>query len=178
MPWSCKTGLRLVPHMDESSRLRPRLCQLKKGPNGYGFNLHSDKSKPGQFIRAVEEDTPAYRAGLRPQDKIVQNAENVIECVQRSEVTAEEHSITLYHLLTVTAAVGEIPEAELVLPQKFLTDFISGDLISSSSGSASQALLRLDQVHADVLGVVILTWVRYVGNIPPPGFSCCCSNCG
>lgn len=45
---------------------------MKKGANGYGFNLHSGKSNPGQFIRAVDEDSPARRSGLRQQDKIVQ----------------------------------------------------------------------------------------------------------
>lgn len=52
--------------------LRPRLCTMKKGPNGYGFNLHSDKSKPGQFIRAVDPDSPAEASGLRAQDRIVE----------------------------------------------------------------------------------------------------------
>ncbi|XP_008936741.1 PREDICTED: Na(+)/H(+) exchange regulatory cofactor NHE-RF1-like, partial [Merops nubicus] len=52
--------------------LRPRLCHMKKGPNGYGFNLHSEKSRPGQFIRSVDPDSPASRAGLRPQDRLVE----------------------------------------------------------------------------------------------------------
>ena len=45
---------------------------MKKGATGYGFNLHSEKSKPGQYIRAVDEESPADKAGLKPQDKIVQ----------------------------------------------------------------------------------------------------------
>lgn len=56
----------------ERRELRPRLCTMKKGPNGYGFNLHSDKSKPGQFIRAVDPDSPAEASGLRAQDRIVE----------------------------------------------------------------------------------------------------------
>ncbi|XP_005908044.2 Na(+)/H(+) exchange regulatory cofactor NHE-RF1 [Bos mutus] len=56
----------------ERPELRPRLCAMKKGPNGYGFNLHSDKSKPGQFIRAVDPDSPAEASGLRAQDRIVE----------------------------------------------------------------------------------------------------------
>ncbi|NXI50761.1 NHRF2 protein, partial [Chloroceryle aenea] len=55
--------------------LCPRLCHLKKGPNGYGFNLHSEKSRPGQFIRSVDPDSPASRAGLRPQDRLVEVTE-------------------------------------------------------------------------------------------------------
>ncbi|XP_059180429.1 Na(+)/H(+) exchange regulatory cofactor NHE-RF1-like [Centropristis striata] len=73
---------------EELGGLRPRLCQLKKGSSGYGFNLHSEKSKPGQYIRAVDEDSPAQRAGLKPQDKIIQvNGMSVIG-MQHSEVVA------------------------------------------------------------------------------------------
>ena len=45
---------------------------MKRGPNGYGFNLHSDKSKPGQFIRSVDPDSPAEASGLQAQDRIVE----------------------------------------------------------------------------------------------------------
>ncbi|XP_022598839.1 Na(+)/H(+) exchange regulatory cofactor NHE-RF1-like [Seriola dumerili] len=73
---------------DESGGLRPRLYHLKKGANGYGFNLHSEKSKPGQFIRAVDDDSPAQRAGLKPQDKIVQVNGVSVFGMQHSEVVA------------------------------------------------------------------------------------------
>lgn len=52
--------------------LRPRLCHMKKGPNGYGFNLHSDKSRLGQYVRAIDPDSPAEAAGLAPQDRIIE----------------------------------------------------------------------------------------------------------
>nr|XP_020464582.1 Na(+)/H(+) exchange regulatory cofactor NHE-RF1-like [Monopterus albus] len=73
---------------EERCGLRPRLCHLTKGPNGYGFNLHSEKSKPGQFIRAVDEDSPAQKAGLRPQDKLVQVNGMSVAGMQHSEVVA------------------------------------------------------------------------------------------
>lgn len=60
------------PPLSPQRELRPRLCTMKKGANGYGFNLHSDKSKPGQFIRAVDPDSPAEASGLRAQDRIVE----------------------------------------------------------------------------------------------------------
>lgn len=66
----------------------PRLCYLKKGPSGYGFNLHSEKSRPGQFIRSVDPGSPAAKAGLRPQDRLVEvNGQN-IENMKHSEVVA------------------------------------------------------------------------------------------
>ncbi|KAJ0016391.1 hypothetical protein NQD34_014681 [Periophthalmus magnuspinnatus] len=63
---------KVKPQDNNTSGPRPRLCHLKKGPGGYGFNLHSDKSRPGQFIRAVDDDSAAQRAGLKPNDKIIQ----------------------------------------------------------------------------------------------------------
>ncbi|GLD60575.1 Na(+)/H(+) exchange regulatory cofactor NHE-RF1-like protein, partial [Lates japonicus] len=52
--------------------LRPRLCVIQRGSNGYGFNLHSERARPGQYIRAVDEDSPAERAGLLAKDRILQ----------------------------------------------------------------------------------------------------------
>lgn len=51
---------------------RPRLCTMKKGSGGYGFNLHSDKSNPGQYVRAVDPDSPAEVSGLLPKDRILE----------------------------------------------------------------------------------------------------------
>uniref|UniRef100_A0A7M4F8F5 NHERF family PDZ scaffold protein 2 n=1 Tax=Crocodylus porosus TaxID=8502 RepID=A0A7M4F8F5_CROPO len=67
---------------------RPRLCHLKKGPNGYGFNLHSEKSRPGQFIRSVDPDSPASKAGLRPQDKLIEVNGINVEGMKHSEVVS------------------------------------------------------------------------------------------
>ncbi|XP_046887735.1 Na(+)/H(+) exchange regulatory cofactor NHE-RF1-like isoform X2 [Hypomesus transpacificus] len=72
--------------MDSKPELRPRLCRMKKGSTGYGFNLHSDKNKPGQYIRAVDAASPAEKAGLRPQDKIIQVNGVAVQDMQHSEV--------------------------------------------------------------------------------------------
>ncbi|CAM4518166.1 Na(+)/H(+) exchange regulatory cofactor NHE-RF2 isoform X1 [Lepidochelys kempii] len=71
-----------------TQELHPRLCHLKKGPSGYGFNLHSEKSKPGQFIRSVDPDSPASKAGLRPQDKLVEVNGINVEGMKHSEVVS------------------------------------------------------------------------------------------
>lgn len=68
--------------------LRPRLCHLRKGPQGYGFNLHSDKSRPGQYIRSVDIGSPAAHSGLRAQDRLIEvNGQNV-EGLRHAEVVA------------------------------------------------------------------------------------------
>ncbi|XP_059684247.1 Na(+)/H(+) exchange regulatory cofactor NHE-RF1 [Gavia stellata] len=68
--------------------LRPRLCRMKKGPNGYGFNLHSDKSRPGQYVRAIDPDSPAEAAGLAPQDRIIEVNGVCMEGKQHADVVA------------------------------------------------------------------------------------------
>ncbi|XP_062331539.1 Na(+)/H(+) exchange regulatory cofactor NHE-RF1a isoform X1 [Osmerus eperlanus] len=75
-----------VSSKDSRPELRPRLCRMKKGSTGYGFNLHSDKNKPGQYIRAVDAASPAEKAGLRPQDKIIQVNGVGVQDMQHSEV--------------------------------------------------------------------------------------------
>ncbi|XP_051988092.1 Na(+)/H(+) exchange regulatory cofactor NHE-RF1-like isoform X3 [Xyrauchen texanus] len=54
-----------------SQTLRPRLCVLEKDENGYGFHLHGEKGKIGQFIRLVEPGSPAELSGLRAGDRLV-----------------------------------------------------------------------------------------------------------
>merc|ERR1712013_387298 len=53
---------------------QPRLCHIKKWPhfNGYGFNLHGDKNKPGQLIGKVDEGSPAEAGGLKIGDRIIE----------------------------------------------------------------------------------------------------------
>ena len=53
-------------------QLKPRLCHMLKGENGYGFHLHGEKGKPGQYIRLVEAGSPAERSGLRAGDRLLE----------------------------------------------------------------------------------------------------------
>jgi len=58
----------------------PRLCHIRKVPDfdGYGFNLHAERGKPGQFIGSVDDGSPAAAAGLRDGDRILEvNGTNV-----------------------------------------------------------------------------------------------------
>ncbi|XP_069012368.1 Na(+)/H(+) exchange regulatory cofactor NHE-RF1a [Embiotoca jacksoni] len=111
---------------EKTDKLRPRLCHLKKGANGYGFNLHSEKSKPGQFIRAVDEDSPAHGSGLRPQDKIIQVNGLSVGDMQHSEVVAAiKAGGDETRLLVVNAEAEEFFRRCNVLPTE---DHITGPL--------------------------------------------------
>lgn len=64
--------------MAAQESLRPRLCRLVRGEQGYGFHLHGEKGRRGQFIRRVEPGSPAEAAALRAGDRLVEvNGVNV-----------------------------------------------------------------------------------------------------
>lgn len=54
-----------------TSERKPRLCLMTKADGGYGFHLHGEKGKSGQFIRKVEPGSPAEASGLRAGDRVV-----------------------------------------------------------------------------------------------------------
>lgn len=59
---------------------RPRLCHIMKWPDfdGYGFNLHAERGKAGQYIGKVDEGSPSEKAGLKEGDRIVEiNGTNI-----------------------------------------------------------------------------------------------------
>ena len=57
-----------------SSSAQARLCVLRLWPDfeGYGFNLHAEKNKQGQYIGMVDANSPAEAAGLKQHDRIVE----------------------------------------------------------------------------------------------------------
>ncbi|XP_044256456.1 Na(+)/H(+) exchange regulatory cofactor NHE-RF2 [Tribolium madens] len=58
----------------KSHHPKARLCHIKKWDHfdGYGFNLHAEKGKPGQYIGKVDDNSPAEAAGLRQGDRILE----------------------------------------------------------------------------------------------------------
>lgn len=62
-----------------------RLCHVVKRADfdGYGFNLHAEKGRPGQYIGKVDDGSPAESAGLRQGDRIIE--------VNGTNITSETH---------------------------------------------------------------------------------------
>jgi len=52
----------------------PRLCHLIKRVDfvGYGFNLHAERNKVGQYVGKVDEGSPAWLSGMKEHDRIVE----------------------------------------------------------------------------------------------------------
>ncbi|KAL1454987.1 hypothetical protein WDU94_009114 [Cyamophila willieti] len=75
-----------------------RLCHIIKWADfdGYGFNLHGEKGKTGQYIGKVDEGSPAEAAGLKEGDHIIEvNNENICtenhnQVVQRIKAVPDE----------------------------------------------------------------------------------------
>ncbi len=80
---------------------RPRLCNVKKWQHfdGYGFNLHAEKGKAGQFIGKVDDGSPAAAAGLKEGDRIIEvNGTNIAnenhqQVVQRIKALSDETTL-------------------------------------------------------------------------------------
>lgn len=86
----------------------PRLCCLEKGPNGYGFHLHGEKGKVGQFIRLVEPGSPAEKSGLLAGDRLVEvNGENVEKETHQQVVSRIRAAMNAVRLLVVDPDTDE-----------------------------------------------------------------------
>ncbi|XP_075880188.1 Na(+)/H(+) exchange regulatory cofactor NHE-RF2 isoform X1 [Nelusetta ayraudi] len=66
----------------------PRLCHMVRSEKGYGFNLHSTRLRPGQYIRSFDPGSPADVAGLRRQDRVIEVNGVNIESMKHSDVVA------------------------------------------------------------------------------------------
>nr|XP_057929839.1 Na(+)/H(+) exchange regulatory cofactor NHE-RF2 [Doryrhamphus excisus] len=85
---STVTDTEMEASPEPSTELLPRLCHLVKGEQGYGFNLHNNKAKCGQFVRSVDPHSPAESADMRPGDRLVEVNGVNIEGMKHSEVVA------------------------------------------------------------------------------------------
>jgi len=83
---------------------KARLCHIKKVDNfdGYGFNLHAEKGKPGQYIGKVDEGSPAETAGLKQGDRILEvNGESIADKTHKQVVEIIKQNANETKLLVV-----------------------------------------------------------------------------
>lgn len=98
-----------------SAATESRLCHVRKMPDfdGYGFNLHAEKGKPGQYIGKVDDGSPAERAGLKRGDRILEVNGNSIAGETHKQVVARiKERPDDAELLVLATAPGETPGLE------------------------------------------------------------------
>ncbi|XP_014205689.1 Na(+)/H(+) exchange regulatory cofactor NHE-RF1 [Copidosoma floridanum] len=101
----------------ESVSPRARLCHITKWEHfdGYGFNLHAEKGKIGQFIGKVDEGSPSEAAGLRQGDRIIEvNEINIANETHKQVVERIKAFPTETKLLVVDRAADDYFKANNV----------------------------------------------------------------
>lgn len=110
-----------------SSTTVARLCHIIqwKHFDGYGFNLHAEKGKPGQYIGKVDEGSPSEAAGLKQGDRIVEvNGVNIAnenhkQVVQRIKAIPDETK-----LLVVDSEADKYFKAHNIVIKSSLPDVL------------------------------------------------------
>ncbi|XP_049514952.1 PDZ domain-containing protein 7 isoform X2 [Dermacentor silvarum] len=131
-----------------------RLCHVVKWPDyeGFGFNLHSEKSKPGQYLGKIDEGSPAQLAGLREGDRIVEvnginiSNENHKQVVERIKAVPNETKLLVVdpladawykeHKIIIKSSLPTVKQCHNPVPRPGKRN--SGASLGSSSSSSDQ----------------------------------------
>uniref|UniRef100_A0A3B4G8T3 Na(+)/H(+) exchange regulatory cofactor NHE-RF n=1 Tax=Pundamilia nyererei TaxID=303518 RepID=A0A3B4G8T3_9CICH len=128
------------------SELAPRLCHLVRSEMGYGFNLHSDRSRPGQYIRSLDPGSPADRAGLQPQDRLIEVNGVNIEGMRHAEVVAFiKKGGDETWLLVVDPETDEHFKRRGLIPT---VSHVKGGIVPQINGSSTTQSIR--STHSDL----------------------------
>ncbi|XP_006157206.1 Na(+)/H(+) exchange regulatory cofactor NHE-RF3 [Tupaia chinensis] len=73
------TSLKLLPR-------QPRVVEMKKGSNGYGFYLRAGPEQKGQVIKDIDSGSPAEKAGLKNNDLVVAVNGECVETLDHDSV--------------------------------------------------------------------------------------------
>lgn len=103
-----------------SAATEPRLCHVRKTPtfDGYGFNLHAEKGKPGQYIGKVDDGSPAESAGLQRGDRILEvNGHSIAGETHKQVVARIKERSDDAELLVASPAPGDpMPDLDAPAP--------------------------------------------------------------
>ncbi|KAM7418764.1 hypothetical protein PAMA_016068 [Pampus argenteus] len=139
------TEVQVEPSPESTVELLPRLCHLVKGEQGYGFNLHSDKTKGGQFIRSVDPGSAAESSDVRPGDRLVEVNGVNIEGLRHSEVVAHIRAGgEEVHLLVVDHETDELFQRFGIIPTASHVKEVYVDELATESTSPTTDLPATD----------------------------------
>merc|ERR1711915_645217 len=131
----------------------PRLCHIVKTDNyeGFGFNLYQEKSKPGQFIGKIEPGSPAYMAGLKEDDMIVEvNGVNIAR-ENHKQVVGRIKAISSETTLLVDKECEEYHRKNSIVVKSSLSyvEHITSDIGSSDEEEYIDTRLQIAQPVAE-----------------------------
>ncbi|CAI2726709.1 unnamed protein product [Schistosoma spindalis] len=102
-----------------------RLCALQKWENysGYGFSLQATKGKVGHYISEVDQQSPAFAAGLRDGDYVVEvNGVNIIPYQHQEVVQCILKNPSKVSLLVLDPESKAYFENNSITVNKFMVD--------------------------------------------------------
>lgn len=104
-----------------------RTCVLEKGPTGYGFHLHSEKNRPGQFVRLVEPDSAAEKSGLRAGDRLIRVCGDDVRELSHQQVVNKIRGATEKLILEVEGPEDKgLETSPVCMCYSAMSDVISG----------------------------------------------------
>jgi len=123
-----------------------RLCHIHTAPDGsgFGFNMQSDKSRPGQFIGAVDANSPAQKAGLKKGDRIIEvNGENTETCSHKEVVEKIKGVPGETKLLVVDAEADEYFKTQGITALNSSSPFVarSGNVVENGTAESEEDLV-------------------------------------
>lgn len=129
-----------------------RLCHIVKREDfdGYGFNLHAEKGKPGQYIGKVDDNSPAEIAGLKQGDRIIEvNSVNIgneshKQVVQRIKAIANEVQL----LVVDPALVSVSNNNQMVINTTTNNGTAPEDLNDSPNGRNGPLMNKTNDSHS------------------------------
>ncbi|XP_022650405.1 Na(+)/H(+) exchange regulatory cofactor NHE-RF2-like [Varroa jacobsoni] len=104
----------------KTNHLVPRLCLLRKWQDydGYGFNLHADKTNNLHYIGEVDEGSPAKLGGLQPGDRLVEvNGTNIDNIAHREIIERIKSNPNQTELLVVCKETDRLYREKQQVPR-------------------------------------------------------------
>ncbi|XP_060945170.1 Na(+)/H(+) exchange regulatory cofactor NHE-RF3 [Limanda limanda] len=110
---ACLATTKFLPH-------KPRIIEMAKGPDGYGFLLREEPNQTGHFIRDIDEGSPAERSALKDMDRLVAvDGEEVDSCTHQQVVDKIRESGKVCCLLVVDKDTDQMYGQGKVSPMLF-----------------------------------------------------------
>uniref|UniRef100_A0A8C6FQI1 PDZ domain containing 1 n=1 Tax=Moschus moschiferus TaxID=68415 RepID=A0A8C6FQI1_MOSMO len=101
---------------------QPRVVEMKKGSNGYGFYLRESPEQKGQIIKDIDSKSPAEKAGLKNNDLVVAVNGKSVESLDHDSVVemirkgGDQTSLSHIHELSQELPNGSVKEAQAPTP--------------------------------------------------------------